>query len=408
LASRPIRRFLRELLPAPVRQRYHRWALERDFGIETETGERRAAPLDVRLPRGVNLIGYFDSPSGVGQSARGLALAAEAVGILVARIEAPRGEQDAPRAAPYAVNIFHVNADGAAAAVELSGPRVHGGRGNVGYWYWETEDFPEKWKDRFAFFDEIWVASEFCRSAVAKRSPIPVAVVPPPVTLDIGEPASGPASPRGEVFRFLTLCDAQSVPERKNPEGAVRAFARAFPENRGVSLTVKLSNAESSPGLLEALRAAAGGARVEIDVARASRTEVERLLAGCDAYVSLHRAEGFGFPIAEAMALGKPVVATDYSGSRDFLDEICGFPVRWRPAVLDKDLGPYEAGTRWAEPDEEHAVETLRRVAEDRAGAARRAEAARRRMTQKYGLGAAGGRLLERLDRLIARLSSRP
>lgn len=406
--SRPIRRLLRELLPAPVRARYHRWALQRDFGIEAETGERRPAPLDVGLPRGVNLVGYFDSPSGVGQSARGLALAAQAVGLPVARIEAPRGEQDAPGAAPYAVNLFHVNADGAAAAVELLGPRVHGGRGNVGYWYWETEDFPEKWQDRFAYFDEIWVASEFCRSAIAKRSPIPVAVVPPPVALDIGEALSGRASPRGATFRFLTICDASSVPERKNPEGAVSAFARAFPGERDVSLTVKLANAESSPGLLEALRSAAGGARVEIDAARASRIEVERLLDGCDAYVSLHRAEGFGFPIAEAMALGKPVVATDYSGSRDFLDEETGFPVRWRPAVLDRDLGPYEAGTRWAEPDEEHAAETLRRVAEDRAEAARRAEAGHRRMAQKYGLGAAGGRLSERLDRLIARLSSRP
>jgi glycosyltransferase involved in cell wall biosynthesis len=405
LSSRPIRRFLRGLLPAPLRETYHRFALDRDFGISSRTGERRRARLDSTLEPGLNLVGYFASPSGVGQSARALAQAAEAAGIPVARIDAGSLEDGPTIAAPYAVNLFHVNADGAAAAVELCGPRVHRGRANVGYWYWETERFPLRWRDRFHYFDEIWVASEFCRMALDPVSPIPVAVVPPPVV--VGATARAPRE-RGATFRFVTVCDASSVPERKNPLGAVRAFARAFGDDPSVALTVRISNAEAAPGLLDALAAAGGPANVEIDAAPADRAGIEERLARCDAYVSLHRAEGFGLPIAEAMALGKPVVVTDYSGSRDFVDEETGFPVRWAPAVLTRAAGPYEEGTRWAEPDEEHAVETLRRVVRDRSEAVRRAEAGRRRIEARYGLEPAGRRLASRLETMRARLISRP
>jgi glycosyltransferase involved in cell wall biosynthesis len=355
----------------------------------------------------MNLVGWLDSPTGVGQSARAIARAAEAAGLPVAAIEASTLETGARPIAPHSLNLFHVNADGAGSIVELCGPAVHRGRANVGYWYWETEDFPAAWHDRFAYFDEIWVASEFCRAAIAASSDIPVVVVPPPVTLE-DLPPTAPSPSGNAPFRFLTICDAESVIERKNPLGAVRAFARAFPTDSRVALTVKIANAANAPGLVESLGRAAGSARVEIDTSGVTRGDVERLLASCDACVSLHRSEGFGLPIAEAMALGKPVVATAYSGPVDFLDETTGYPVRWTPAVLDRARGPYPAGTRWAEPDEAHAAEALRRVVSDRSEALRRGQAAKRRMESAYGLEPAGRRLAEQADRLLARLARRP
>lgn len=392
-----------------MRRGYHRYALRRDFGIDPGTGRRRPTRLDVSLSRGVNLIGWFDSPTGVGQSARGLARAAESAGLPVARIEAAALEAGPRPAAPHALNLFHVNADASAAIVELAGPAVHRGRANVGYWYWETEEFPRAWRDRFAYFDEIWVASEFCRAAIARESEIPVMVVPPAVILDRAALATvGSRSGKPGDFRFLTICDADSGPERKNPLGAVRAFARAFSGSGSVSLTVRIANIASAPGLLKTLEAAAAGARVEIDTSPLERGGVERLLAACDAYVSLHRSEGFGLPIAEAMALGKPVVATDYSGSRDFLDDSTGYPVRWTPAQLERALPPYPAGTRWAEPDEAHAAGALSRVVSDPAESARRAEAGRRRIESSSGIEAVGRRVAERLDLLLERLASAP
>jgi glycosyltransferase involved in cell wall biosynthesis len=357
----------------------------------------------------LNVVGWFQSPTGIGQSARGLARAAESAGLPVSRIEALTLDGGGPRPAPNALNLFHVNADGAASIVEMCGPAVHRGHANVGYWYWETEEFPRAWRDRFAYFDEIWVASEFCRAAIAREAEIPVFVVPPPVIVDRGPlSTAGPAPAAPGSFRFLTICDADSVPERKNPLGAVRAFARAFSGDRSVSLIVRIANAVNAPALVRALEAAAGASRVEIDTLPLDRGGIERLLAGCDAYVSLHRSEGFGLPIAEAMALGKPVVATAYSGPRDFLDEATGYPVRWTPAVQKTALPPYPAGTRWAEPDEAHAAETLSRVVSDRAESTRRGEAGRRRIESAYGVEAAGRRVAERLDRLLARLAARP
>jgi glycosyltransferase involved in cell wall biosynthesis len=402
-ARASVRRFLRGLLPEPFRRSYHRYALGRDFGIDPETGERRPSRLDRSLPRGINLVGWFDSPTGIGQSARALARASESAGLPVSRIEARNLDSGEDVPAPYAMNLFHVNADGAASIVELCGPGVHRGRANVGYWYWETEEFPRLWRDRFAYFDEIWVASEFCRASIARESEIPVVVVAPPVILETSSESSRPAAPG--PFRFLSVCDADSVPERKNPLGAVRAFARAFPANPSVSLTVRIANAANAPGLVEDLEAAARGAQVRIETLPLERGGIERLLAECDAYVSLHRSEGFGLPIAEAMVLGKPVVATDYSGPRDFLDASTGYPVPWKPVVQRTPLPPYPAETRWAEPDEEHAAEALSRIVSDRGEAARRAEAGRRRIESAYGLEIAGRRIAERLDFLLARLT---
>src|SRR5206468_3273838 len=97
-----------------------------------------------------------------------------------------------------------------------------------------------------------------------------------------------------------------------------------------------------------------------------SREEIDGLLTRCDALVSLHRSEGFGLPCAEAMALGKPVIATDYSGSADFLGVSTGFPVAYRLIQLPQSIGPYEKGSVWAEPDLDDAAAAMRRVFNDR------------------------------------------
>src|SRR5262245_6356650 len=399
-----VRQTLRALLPAPLRERYHDYALKRDFGIDRRNGTRQPTRLDTRRAPGLNVIGYFDSYGGIGQSTRSLANAAEHAGVPVAREKISRFGH-AVGTAPYDVNLYHANADGAAALVEELGPRLHAGRANVGYWYWETETLPEAWKDRFDYFDEIWVASEYCERAIAASSPIPVVRVPPAV-----EPAAARTGPKAWAgvdsadFLFLSVVDALSVPERKNPVGTVRAFARAFPTPSSAHLLLQIGHLEREPGLAQELAAAAAGSRVTVRTAELPRPDLENLFAACDAYVSLHRAEGFAFPIAEAMAAGKPVIATDYSGSADYLDETTGFPVRWKSMELPRTIRDYPQGTRWAEPDEAHAAELLRHVFEDHTEAARRADRGRRRVFELYSAPAVGRRIAEHLDALRARL----
>src|SRR5439155_8125970 len=216
-------------------------------------------------------------------------------------------------------------------------------------------------------------------------STVPVFLVPPAVApvVPVSDPRVG-AGLAPSDFLVLTVLDALSVPERKNPIGAVRAFARAFPNPSGALLRVQIRNLDRVPGLRDELLRAAGGARVSITDATLSRAELDSLLAACDAYVSLHRAEGFAFPIAEAMALGKPVVATRFSGNADYFDEATGFPVAWSYRELFSSILDYDAGTRWAEPDEEEAVRLLRSIFERRDEAARRGEAAAPRIAELH------------------------
>lgn len=402
---RTLRQRLRDLLPDPIRERYHRYALRRDFGIDRDRGSRRPARLDPRHPAGLNVIGYLESSSGVGQSARSLADAAEKAGIPVARLDISRPAEGLRQPALYDVNLYHVNADGAASIVEELGPALHAGRANVAYWYWESEEFPARWQDRFDYFDEVWVASEFCRLAIANASPVPVFLVPPAVT--VSAPASDVRARAGLApsdFLVLTVLDALSVPERKNPIGAIRAFARAFPGSSEALLRVQIRNVDRVSGLREALLEASRGARISITDATLPRGDLEALLAACDAYVSLHRAEGFAFPIAEAMALAKPVVATGYSGNADYFDETTGFPVAWTYRELPTSIRDYDRGIRWAEPDEDHAARLLRRVFVEREEACRRGETAARRIAQLYGSDVVARRLALRLEGLRRRL----
>jgi glycosyltransferase involved in cell wall biosynthesis len=401
---RELRSALRDLIPTPLRERYHRHAVLRDFGINLENGSRRQTLVDPRISRGLNLIGYFDSPSGIGESARSLARAAEEHGVPLARMEASASIRKTRLQEAYDVNLFHVNADAAASVVEQMGPALHSGRANIGYWYWESDRFPEFWRDRFAYFDEIWVASDFCRKSIQAASPIPVELVPPAVLVRGRSGARSRIGIDTSDFLFLTILDALSVVERKNPIATIQAFSRAFSQTPSARLHVQLANGEQVPGLLSALEEAGRPGRVRISNALLSREGIEDLLSSCDAYVSLHRAEGFGFPIAEAMALGKPVIATDYSGNTDYLNESTGFPVRGKRMTLSERVRDYGPGTQWAEPDTEHAIALLRQVYEDREEARRRGESARRRIAELFGSQVVAGRINASLARLRERL----
>ena len=178
------------------------------------------------------------------------------------------------------------------------------------------------------------------------------------------------------------------MPERKNPGGLLAAFARAAREGgRPVRLLIKVNHAEADPGYVDQLRRRAEGLPVTLVTGTLTREAVNGLTAACDAYVSLHRSEGLGLPLIEAMYLGKPVIATGYGGVTDFLDDETGLVVRHRLIALDSPQGPYPAGAVWAEPDVEHAAELMRALADAPDSAAPRIAAARRRVPELYSPG---------------------
>jgi glycosyltransferase involved in cell wall biosynthesis len=323
---------------------------------------------------GVNVVGYLTAESGIGESARSMLRIVKAAEVPVATINFRVGNLSRMREALpgveatahlHGVNLLHINADQMPVAFESLGASLFEGRYNIGYWAWELADFPEDWLRSFDFVDEVWVPSSFCQQAIAQKSPVPVVRVPhcveaPPLApdrarfaLDAGDTA------------FFAMCDVLSVPERKNPLGVAQAFRMAFPGNEAVRLFLKIGNLELQPDLQAKLAdLARADSRITLIQGYLARQELWTLMASIDCFVSLHRAEGFGLGMAEAMACGKAVIATSWSGNVDFTRADNAMLVDYTLVPLARDLGPYAQGQLWAEPDAASAAKAMRAVAE--------------------------------------------
>lgn len=362
------------------------------------------------LPFGVNVFGYFDTESGIGEVARSFAAMLDHAAIPHALINVPqkwlrRGDRritEFSRTNPYSHNLLMANADQAPAVIEELGRSRFEGRFNIGYWFWEVSRFPDRYRDSFSSFDEIWVASDFCLDAVAASSPIPVVKIAPGFRFERpgGRTRESFGISEGE-FVFLYVFDSASNLHRKNPAGLLRAFRLAFPSPGRERLILKTTNA--APEKLRALRRLAGHARVEFLTEYLDREELLDLLAAADCYVSLHRSEGFGLTLLESMSFGKPVIATDYSGNRDFLNSANGFPVGCDEIRLRRDYGPYEKGSVWAEPDLAQAVWFLRRVAAEPASTVQTGARARSAVKDLWSVEAAAEKMKARLNHLRSR-----
>lgn len=387
------------------------------------TGGYRLPPPESIESFGVNLVGYLQAETGMGQAARSLAFAFEAAGIPVSlhsldlNVLARRGDttfEPATSDFPYDINLFVLNADQVAPVYEHLGADVFAGRWNVGFWLWELETFPDRWRGAFDVLHEIWTPSSFCADAIAGIAPVPVRRVPLPVEVD---EEVRPASVAGEIdrarfdlpedaFVFLFTFNFLSYVERKNPHALVRAFRRAFPDG-GAVLVLKTSQSDFAPGARKALEAEIGDADVRILDEYFSRQDVERLVATVDAYVSLHRSEGFGLTLAEAMLLEKPVIATAYSGNVDFFNLNNGYPVRYHLVEIAEDSGPYPRGAVWAEPEVEHAAELMRRVVEKPDEARGLGARARQDIARELSYAAVGEELRRRMEEIAASVGPR-
>jgi glycosyltransferase involved in cell wall biosynthesis len=203
-------------------------------------------------------------------------------------------------------------------------------------------------------------------------------------------------------FVFLFMFDAASAVDRKNPLAVIRAFRRAFSENDNVTLLVKASRAQSDPEGYAQLQAAASGAKIVIFDEVMSRERALGLVQMCDCYVSLHRSEGFGLTMAEAMALGKPVIATRYSGNLDFMREENSFLVDYAVVPVETSGPNYRCGGGWAEPSVDHAAELMRAVWSDPGSAAERAARGRSSVLAELAPETIGRRMRSRLEQILS------
>ncbi len=364
-------------LPPGVRAAAHRSA-QAALNLATPALVTRAWRRGQPGAEPVTVAGLHSSSIGIGRGARLFAAALGQAGVQVqvqdvaATIQAARDLQTDPAPAALAeggVLVSHLNPPELVLWLQRTAARGLRGRRHVGYWAWELADLPDSWMSAFAYVDEVWCPSRFTAEAVRARAPssVPVHVVPHPVFMI---PRLEPDRARFElgegVCVVLAALDLKSTSARKNPLGAIAAYRRAVPVPDGSSLLVcKLSGGADAPERLAEVQAAIED-RCDIRLFQQvlSEPDMTRLIASADVVLSLHRAEGFGLLPAEALWLGKPVVATAWSGVMDFLDTGSAGLVPWTRSPV-QDVQAMYAGGWWAEPDLDAAADQLRRLIAD-------------------------------------------
>ena len=361
----------------------------------------------------VKVIGYLRSEKGVGEGARATIRALRAGGTPFAVEVLPDPHSARPdsrawapeeaRDAPAGINIYHVNPkELLRMRARLTAERA-AGRTSVAYWAWELPELPATWIECLGYLSEVWTPSTFVTQSVARAAAIPVITVPH--CLDPDELRQGPMSPPGGRFVFFFAFDYLSDVARKNPLGLIEAFRRAFTPADRVELVIKSIHSSfdgKGAAIVRAAadRAVAEGARVRIIDETLPRAQVLQLLRNCHCYASLHRAEGFGLLLAEAMALGKPVIATGYSGNADFMNPDNSLLVNHSIVDVGPGHGDYESHQRWADPDLDHAASLMRRVANDSGLAARIGGHAREDVTRILHPAAVGMTIRDHVSRL--------
>jgi glycosyltransferase involved in cell wall biosynthesis len=390
--------------------------------LDTSYGELLAEPVPstVAQPdvlgdgstRGVNILSHFCNPSGIQQAALWTKTALERAGLRTScrDVPVPRRVLPSDRAEWLGLEIFPITIlTHAATPYFLSGYERSGlfrreDVYRIAYWAWELETVPDEWVEAAETVDEIWSPTEFVAQAMRSRMSRPVYHMLPGVEVGPVEPVSRAALNIPEDhFVFLFAFDLHSQLHRKNPLGLMRAFQTAFRADDRVTLVIKTSGGDIHAADLAQLQTAARGENILLRDEMLPRAEAYGLIAMADCFVSLHRSEGFGLGLAEAMLLGKPVIATGYSGNLDFMNRENSLLVDYKIVEIAEDRAIYTRGNLWAEPSIEHAAACMRQVYEHRAEANERARRAQPELERLLSIDAAGRRMRDRLEKIVAR-----
>jgi glycosyltransferase involved in cell wall biosynthesis len=344
---------------------------------------------------GFNLVGYLTLEMSLGDVARRIGDTADAAGVGAARIAhlragsppldlIPRIDQEVRFDTTVAVitaDQFQYFADDYPTLFKVS-------KKMIGYWFWELEHIPQPMIDAINLVDEIWAGSRFVTQNFAAVTDKPVRYLPISVPEPTPSAKDRSAFPklRGLDGRpiFLVVFDYFSIMERKNPIGAIDAFRRAFRLDEGPILIVKSMNGDQcAPQQARVRSSAAGRADVVLWDEQLSREDQMALMRAADCVVSLHRSEGLGLHLAEAMWLGTPTIATRYSGNLDFQDDDCALLVNATPTRITHGQGVYPETATWADPDLNQAAGFMRRIVAEPDLRSKLAEAGRKRMERQ-------------------------
>jgi glycosyltransferase involved in cell wall biosynthesis len=368
------------------------------------------------MSNGINYFGSSDTADGIGRAAALNTQCLEKANIpfdshILSRPVALQSGRDTIIDAKllgelkHRTNIFHFSARWVPHYFSHLGDQGLKGFYNIGYWVCEVPRIPNQWARQLEFFDEIWTASTFCQTAIARVANIPVVRIPHPIEQrELSSRIAGRAT--GGPFTFLTIFNAYSDAERKNPLFTIRAFLNAHANNPDVRLIVKVGNLEHDTLLAQKLTAISQQHRNITVIEGYVATEVvQALYDQTDVYVSLHRAEGFGLTISDAMSRGIPVITTGYSGNMEFCQADDTRLVSFSPRPIGHERLRYRKDDIWAEPDMADAVQAFSELVRDYPIWLRKAARARTRITTSLSIDAVGQLMRERLDLINSKFS---
>jgi glycosyltransferase involved in cell wall biosynthesis len=366
----------------------------------------------------VTIVGYLRADSGVGEAARHTLRALSDAKLKVEGLDielnvaSTRKDDSCARhlvaKGTGRVHVVHVNADQLPAVLEHVGDRLSGDAVRVSVPFWELSRVPDVWLKAFDRVDEIWAPTRFVQNALLHTIDKPI--VHMPIAVDVPFVQRRRRSHFGlpdDAFLFFFAFDFLSFIDRKNPYGTVAAFRLFRKRSRGgrAVLVVKSMNGCLAPEkLAEFQREIAGHADIVLIDKIMTHEETLELIAVVDCVVSLHRSEGFGLLVAEAMLLGKPVVATDYSATIELLSPLTGFPVDCKLIPVLEDQYPFGKDQVWADPDVTHAAWHMAQIFDSPSSEAVRATVARASETvrRKHSRNRVGSLLALRLSQLLS------
>lgn len=385
----PARRIWRSL-PAPLRRKVGTAIGPARRALALARGRQDLGTRPAAITEPLIVLGFHEAVLGLGEGARLQSAAFRDLGLSTVDLDAAAllWSEEVPQLADLPSGgtiVSHINPPELTALVAARGAGLFRGRRHIGYWAWELPDLDRSWAEAFPFVDEIWCPSRFTAEAVSRATPAaPVSVLAHP--LFVRPPARADRSAFGfadEDIVVLSALDLRSTEARKNAIGALQVVERLRDDR--LRFVCKVTGHEEEAETWRRLQSLAAAERVTLISERLDRETMDRLIASADVVLSLHRAEGFGLLLAEAMRAGVPVVSTGWSGNMDFMDEESAALVPYELRPVDDPQGRYRNSV-WAEPDLDRAEAALSRLLAD--------EGARR------ALGAAGRR---HIDRAIGR-----
>lgn len=398
--------FLVRILPLPLLQKAKKRYLAWNTG---RLKKEKIRPFTRYYYKdGINLTGNIRGDFGLGQSCRLVAGALQSSGVAFGICEYHTAEDDhmddhscdkllLPQP-EYNINLFHINANEFTLAYFRLGKQVWDYRYNIAFWLWELEEFPKEWAGCIDLLHEIWTPSEFVSNALRKRTQKPVITIPYHVKAPTDQAYDRAYFHLPEdQFLFLMMYDSHSIMERKNPVGVLKAFQEAFSrEEKKAGLVIKMNSADKEE--MEQIRQVLNGYdNVYFLTEVLTKVEANSLTACTDVFVSMHRAEGFGLVLAEAMLLGVPCIATGWSANTEFMNAETACMLDYKLIPIAKDLGPFRKGNYWADPDAHQAAAYMRRLYEDPDFYRKIAVNAKAHAQKVFAMERAAGKIRERI-----------